>query len=122
MPIIDVEIVSVPEADMPRDLAQRLADALGTALAAPAGTTWIRLRALASDRYAENGVTVAAFDLPVFVTVLKRQLPDVAERATECGLLARTVGDITGRPADRVHVEYAPAGAGRVAFGGKLVE
>jgi hypothetical protein len=122
MPIVDVEVVAVPRTGLAPDLAQRLADALGAALDTPSGTTWIRLRLLASDGYAENGALIEAAALPVFVTVLRRQLPDVAQRATECALLARTVGDIVGRPADRVHVEYAPAAAGRVAFGGKLVD
>jgi phenylpyruvate tautomerase PptA (4-oxalocrotonate tautomerase family) len=103
------------------DVAQALADAIGRALKSPPGQTWVRVASLARDRYAENEATVDAAQLPVFVTILKKQIPPRAELAGEVTTLTEAVALVVGRPATCVHVEYAPAAAGRLAFGGTLV-
>jgi phenylpyruvate tautomerase PptA (4-oxalocrotonate tautomerase family) len=103
------------------DVAQALADAIGRALESPPGQTWVRVASLARDRYAENEATVDAAQLPVFVTILKKQIPPPAELAGEVTALTEAVAQVVGRPAACVHVEYAPAAAGRLAFGGTLV-
>jgi phenylpyruvate tautomerase PptA (4-oxalocrotonate tautomerase family) len=119
MPIVDVELVADR---VPAGMAQTLADAAGEALGAPAGTTWVRLRALPPPCYAESGATVPKDALPVFVTVTKRDLPDRPRLVQEVDALTQAIARIVGRPPQRVHVEYAPVAAGRLAFGGKLVE
>ena len=125
MPIIDVELVCQSEAQFCAVSASALADALGTALGSVAGRTWVRKRYLGSDAYAENQVSVAdktAAELPVFVTVLLSHPPAGAARDVEVKLITAVVAACVGRSAARVHVQYAPAAAGRQAFGGQLVQ
>jgi phenylpyruvate tautomerase PptA (4-oxalocrotonate tautomerase family) len=122
MPIVTVELVADPDRPLEHTLAQSLADAVGRVLNSPPGQTWVRLRSLPRNEYAENDAPVNAAELPVFVTVLKRETPVVAEIQTEVTALTRAIAHVVGRPATCVHVEYAPAAAGRVSFGGKLVQ
>jgi phenylpyruvate tautomerase PptA (4-oxalocrotonate tautomerase family) len=122
MPIVDVEIVAAPEDKLAADLAQSLADAAGRALDSPPGRTWVRLRVLAHEHYAENGLLRESTELPVFVTVLKRTLPEAAVLAREMARLAGSIAEATGRDPALVHIEYAPAAVGRLSFGGKLVQ
>jgi phenylpyruvate tautomerase PptA (4-oxalocrotonate tautomerase family) len=121
MPIIDVEIVVAPNGPVAAGLAQALADAAGRALGSPAGQTWVRLHLLAREHYAENESSLAETELPVFVTVLKRALPGPAEVTIEIARLTESIADVLARNRTCLHVEYAPAASGRLAFGGKLV-
>ena len=116
MPIVDVHCVgaSLPAADA-------LADVIGDALHLPPGRVWVRLHPLPAEHYAENGGPLQGA-LPVFVTILHARPPSGAALKAEVAALTRAVAGVCGRPAERVHVEYAPAGAGRIAFGGRLVE
>jgi phenylpyruvate tautomerase PptA (4-oxalocrotonate tautomerase family) len=107
---------------MAEGLAQSLADAIGGALQSPPGQTWVRVRSIARDHYAENEALLDAAQLPVFVTILKRQTQQLAELEREVTALTGAVAQVMGRPAACVHVEYAPAAAGRLAFGGVLVQ
>ena len=122
MPLITIELV-VDGASLPgRDLAQSLADALGRVLGSAPGHTWVRLRTLDRHEYAENQSRIEDPDLPVFVTVLERRPPTGADLQAIVTTLTRAVAQVTARPAERVHVEYAPAAAGRLSFGGQVVE
>ena len=58
MPIIDVEFVRGADEALPG--ADELAQALGRALKTPPGRTWVRLRRLAPQCYAENDEPVLA--------------------------------------------------------------
>jgi phenylpyruvate tautomerase PptA (4-oxalocrotonate tautomerase family) len=120
MPILTVEIV-LADRELEPDLAQSLADAAGRALGSPPGQTWVRVRPLGRDRYAENESRIGDGDLPVFVTVLMRRSPVGADLQAEVTALTQAVAQVVRRPATCVHLEYAPAAAGRVSFGGKLV-
>jgi phenylpyruvate tautomerase PptA (4-oxalocrotonate tautomerase family) len=122
MPIVTVHIVANTERPLDHNLAQALADAVGRALESPPGQTWVRLRSLSRDEYAENESVVDASELPVFVSILERQPPTGAKLQAEVNALTRAVAHVVGRPATRVHIEYAPAAAGRISFGGKLVQ
>ena len=122
MPIVDVEVVGPDAGADDGPLAQALADAAARVFGAPAATTWVRVRALAPNAYAENGAPLVAAELPVFVTVRRRDVPARDTLAGEVRALTDAVAAIVRRPAARVHVEYAPALAGRMAFGGTLVE
>ncbi len=121
MPIVTVEIVAGANDAMAHGIAQALADAIGRALKSPPGQTWVRVRSLADNQYAENEAFLDAAQLPVFVTIVKRQSPQRAELEAEVAALTGAVAKLIGRPATCVHIEYAPAGAGRLSFGGILV-
>jgi phenylpyruvate tautomerase PptA (4-oxalocrotonate tautomerase family) len=122
MPILDIELV-LPDGAPALDatLAQALADAAGRALGSPPGRTWVRLHALPAMHYAENEVPVGADELPLFATVLHARVPEGAALAAELVALTQALADCLGRAPGRVHVQYAPAAAGRQAFGGVLV-
>ena len=122
MPIVDVELVGPAAATGERGLARALADAAAAVFGAPVATTWVRVRVLAPHAYAENGADVAADALPVFVTVRKRRVPEGVALAAEARALTDAIAAVVRRPAERVHVEYTPPAAGRMAFGGTLVD
>ena len=121
MPIVDIELVCESEAEFTGFSAAQLADALGAAFGTPPGRTWVRLRYLSSQHYAENDSTLAAAELPVFVTVLHAHVPDADTLAGEARLITEVVARSLARATQRVHVQYAPPGAGRLAVGGEWV-
>ena len=121
MPIVTVELVGGEANPMSSDLAQQLANAIGRALNSPPGQTWVRLRPLACNQYAENGPPLDASELPVFVTIVKHQASESAELEAEVASLTGAVAQVVARPASCVHIEFAPPAAGRLAFGGTLV-
>lgn len=122
MPIVDVELVSASDGTVAPGLARSLADAVGRTLNSPPGQTWVRLRVLPQEHYAENGPKRQAAELPVFVTVLKRSIPGASEMEAEVTALTHIIAAAVGRTASCVHIEYAPAAGGRLSFGGRLVE
>ena len=121
MPIVDIELVCVQEPEITEVSVAVLADALGQVFASPPGHTWVRLRYLGSAAYAENQSVVAADELPVFVTVLHAHLPTGEALAVEARAVTSALANCLARSIERVHVQYAPAAAGRQAFGGVLV-
>ena len=122
MPIIDVQFVLPHGEHPPEELARTLADELGKVLRAAPGTLWLRLQVLPASRYAENSSDSTTTGLPVFVTVLHAHPKEGRELEAEARALAKQVAAAIGRPHTQVHIEYAPPGAGRVAFGGTLVQ
>ena len=123
MPILDIERVLPEGADSaPPGLAQALADAVGRVFGSAPGRTWVRLRALPAAAYAENDAAALPNDaLPVFVTVLHARVPEGPALASQVSALTHAIAVVLGCDAQRVHVQIAPAGAGRQAFGGRLV-
>ena len=121
MPIVDVEIVCDTAAVNCIVSARALADALGQALGCRPGQNWVRLRRLEEHAYAENEVELNAAELPVFVTVQHAQLPGGPALLAEVAAVTQAVAQCVARPPERVHVQYAAPGAGRQAFGGRLV-
>jgi len=119
VPILDVEIVLKPDERLREGLAEEIADAAGEILGSDPGGTWVKLRELPRVHYAENegGPTDGVW--PVFVEVLKGELPQGEEMNIEAGKLAVEIGRICGRPQENVHILYLPAGAGRIFFGGR---
>jgi phenylpyruvate tautomerase PptA (4-oxalocrotonate tautomerase family) len=120
MPILRVEIVLRPGETLPPGLAAALAESAGQLCGAPAGAIWVRLTGLPAWNYAEND-TPAGSVHPVFVNVLKAALPPPERLAVEAAQLTEVIARLCGRPAENVHLFFEPAGAGRVAFGGRLV-
>ena len=122
MPVLEVELIGGVTGPLRQGLAQRLADAAGAIFRSDPGQTWVRLRETSPGDYAENATDASSAEIrPVFVRVLKRALPEGALLAEEVQALTEAVAVATGRPSDQVHITYDPAGAGRVAFGGRLV-
>ena len=120
MPILEIELVGEPEPARRRDLARRLADAAGEALGARPGGTWVRLRVLPEEDYAESGGAPVGVR-PVFAHVLKRTWPEGGPDPEEVRRLTEAVADAVGREPGVVHVRYEAPGGGRQAFGGQLV-
>src|SRR5262245_11218762 len=127
MPILEVEIVGDLDSPDRQRLARRIADAAGHVFGSPPGSTWVRLRFLASSDYAENDNSAAEPSLdemtqPVFVAVTKAAIPsEDASFDSEVRLLTAAIAATCGRPVENVHVYYEPSAAGRIAFGGKRV-
>lgn len=121
MPIVNVEVVVGPGEFLAPDLAARLADRAGSIFQSPAGGTWVTVRALSLQHYAESGGGPESGVRPVFVTVLKAERGSNEALAAEAKALTTAVAEACGRPAENVHVVYQPDGVGRVAFGGRMV-
>lgn len=122
MPIVDVQLVRATDLDLRADLAAMLADALGEVFGAEPRRVWVRLAVLAAQHYAENAATYPLAEMPVFVTVLHAVPPEGQTRAAEALVIAQVVAKCVPCSRELVHVEYAPPGHGRIAFGGKLVQ
>jgi phenylpyruvate tautomerase PptA (4-oxalocrotonate tautomerase family) len=122
MPIVDLEIVGEGTAEGSAPYAKALANALGTVFGTPPGRTWVRVRFLARDAYAENETTLSSEDLPVFVTVLHARPPLGEALSLEAKAITVAVSKCLACPEERVHVQYAPAALGRQAFGGRFVQ
>jgi phenylpyruvate tautomerase PptA (4-oxalocrotonate tautomerase family) len=120
MPIVDVEIVLLPGESMRLGLAAEIADRSGQIFGSPPGSTWVKLRAIPCDHFAESGGPPDGV-YPVFVSVLKARLPAPDALRVEVVRLSAAIAEAAGRPVESVHIAYLPAGAGRVAFGGELV-
>jgi len=111
MPIVDILLIGSAPADA--TLSGDLAQAIGRALGAAAGTVWVTLSRRPAADYAENGPLTEP--LPVFVRVLASG--EVAPvRAAPA--IAGAVAEALARPVDRVHVIFEPAANGRVYLGG----
>jgi phenylpyruvate tautomerase PptA (4-oxalocrotonate tautomerase family) len=119
VPIVDVEIVT--DEEVSGDLARRLADAIGEALGSEPGRTWVRLRTLGRQHYAESGGPVPDDVAPVFVTVSARRHPEPDDVAALAPKLCAAVAAVTGTRAENTHVLFGQDARGRVAFGGTLV-
>lgn len=122
MPIIDIQFVLTRTESLPEGLAQRLVDRLGPVLAVPPGRLWLRLQVLPASQYAENESPVPDAELPVFVTVMHATSPAGEALKAEAMAVAQAVADVVAKGRTQVHVEYAPSGAGRMAFGGTLLQ
>jgi phenylpyruvate tautomerase PptA (4-oxalocrotonate tautomerase family) len=127
MPILDIEIIS-SDSDpltglgrvLPTNLTQSLVDEASQVLDAPVGTVWVKVQIIPSQYYAEDhGTPLGVY--PVFVTVLKSRVQKGSALEDEIARLTKVIAKVLNRPEENVHIFYQPDGAGRVAFGGKLV-
>jgi phenylpyruvate tautomerase PptA (4-oxalocrotonate tautomerase family) len=121
MPILDVEVVLEPGETLRPELARELADRAGEVFGAAPGTTWVKVRAIPAEHYAENQTDRPNDIYPVFVSILKAKLLPLDERQSEVTRLTAAVALVCRRPPENVHILYLPEGAGRVAFGGRIV-
>ena len=121
MPILEVEIVTDLGETLKSGLAQQLADAAGDVFGTPHGRTWVRLRALPREQYAENRAPLTSDIQSVFVSVLKSRSCGPIELKDEVAKLCDEIARVCGRPRENIHILYLPDAAGRMAFGGELV-
>ena len=121
MPILDVQPVLGDGESIAPLLAQGIADAAARVFGSAPGRVWVRVTPLPSSHYAENDSAPDATPRPVFVTVLHAHPPEQEARASEAAALTLALAAVMGRAPELVHVQYAPAAAGRQAFGGTLV-
>lgn len=119
MPILHVEIVLHPGESLSSQVAATIADRAGEVFGTPPGRTWVKLHLIPAEHYAENGDAGEGL-YPVFVSTLKNQLPTPEAMPTEVAQLTQVIAQACARSVENVHLVYLPAGAGRVAFGGKL--
>ena len=119
MPIVDIELVGGEPMDgnLSTVLAQRLADVFGGS----AGGTWVKLRSLDVAKYREGDGGPGPRVLPVFVSIVRADLPDESSLAVEISQVVHVVADACQRQAENVHVIYEPAARGRIAFGGTIL-
>ena len=122
MPIVDVQVVYEKNSPLEPSCAQALADSLGRVFGSKPGQNWVRLHPIEVSCYAENDTRLATRELPVFVALLLANPLHGAELLTQAAAVAKAVAACLVRPVERVHVEYAPSGTGRIALGGTLAE
>ena len=122
MPILDIEIVGEPRLVFRRDLTERIAEAAATALQSRPRGTWVKLRVITPDDYAENEMARSETVRPVFVRVLLADPPDGEQLHSQSRALARAIGAACERAPEHVHIIYEPPARGRIAFGGELLE
>ena len=119
MPILSVDLVLRPGEVIPASAARDLADVAGEMYGSEPGDTWVTIRELPADQYAENNSPGGVY-FPAFIHVLRMRLPDKLVLAAEAARLAELAGLALGRQTENVHIIFEPAGGGRVAFGGRL--
>lgn len=119
MPILDVQLVGTPSGGVTREFSQRIADAAADVFGAAPHTTWVRVRILDRDAYAENGGMPEEM-APVFVSVLHAARLSTGARTEEAARLSAAIARVCGRAASDVHILFEPPAGGRIAFGGTL--
>lgn len=120
MPILDVEIVGPVPASARPDLARRIADAAGGVFGSGPQNTWVKVRFLEEDAYAENMGGPPPGVRPVLVSVLLAVVPPPERLSEQTLRLSQALAEICDRPVENIHIIVEPPAAGRVAFGGKL--
>jgi phenylpyruvate tautomerase PptA (4-oxalocrotonate tautomerase family) len=120
MPILAIQIVLRPGERVSPEVAGELARRAGEIFGSPPAGTWVKVVPIAAGLYAENTPTPEDV-YPVFVSVLKAEMPSEDALRAEVAQLTAAVAKICGRPSENTHVIYLPEGAGRVAFAGDLV-
>ena len=123
MPIVDIEVVAgtVPDPEViGKENLQILADALGSLFGGDPGGTWVRIRSIDQDSYAENHTVKGTWPPPTFVSVLRIELPEPDALRREMKKVAEIVARTLGRPRENVHVLYEHGARGRIGFGGTL--
>jgi phenylpyruvate tautomerase PptA (4-oxalocrotonate tautomerase family) len=120
MPLVEIEHIGA----FPRSahaLSQELADALATVFSSARAETWVRLRSLSSENYAENGEDDPLGAEAIFVSITKKDLPSSSLLANQATAVASVVATVFQRSIDRVHIIYEPPARNRIAFGGRLI-
>lgn len=94
MPIVDIEVVTCPADSevVDKETPQLLADDLGRLFGGEPGSTWVRLRSIGQDAYAENSGGVPGSQAqPAFVSILRAESPERAALGREMAGVARSL-------------------------------
>ncbi len=125
MPILDIEIVGPSPDPNPGQnagntpLAQRLADAAGLALNSRPEGTWVKLRYLDPNAYAENQ---GCGDVrPVFINLTLANPPSGDALSAMLNQLTKALAEVLNITPSNLHILLQPAARGRISFGGQLV-
>lgn len=121
MPILEVEVVLRQNEALPAGVAAAIADAASQVFGSTPGSTWVRLRTVSPQNYAEDGGGPPEDVSPVFVSVLKARIGNQDTMQREASRLTAVIAGAVGRPVENVHLNYQPPGMGRVSFGGHLL-
>ena len=120
MPIVEVSLMGDVAPSVAHGLVQRLTDAVSRVLASAPQDTWVTVHRLSEDDCAENEGRDRTLR-PVLARIIRGDLPDGATLAGEAGALTGAIAAACARSTLDVHLIHEPPGAGRVAFGGRLV-
>ena len=104
MPIVDVEIVHA-DGELPPTLPLRLADAIAKVFGSRPQGTWVKLRGLPSQHYAENGGGSETL-LPVFVSIMQGKAPSADKRKEHSLALATVIAEVCERRTENVHILF----------------
>jgi hypothetical protein len=103
MPILDIEIVLRPDQRITGNLAAEIAERAGAIFGSAPQQTWVKLRLLAREQYAENGAGPPEGVYPVFVSVLKAHMPAPELLQAEVAVLAEEIAAACARPIEQIH-------------------
>ena len=121
MPILTIEIISFSREQEKAGLASIIADRAGDIFSSMPGGTWVKIRWLPAEQYAENGGGPPENVRPVFVEILLSELPNPDIMKRQVNLLTEAIAGLCNRSSENVHILYQPAAKGRIAFGGRIV-
>lgn len=122
MPILNIRVIGDLPKSVQKNLAGRLADAAGKVFQSGPQHTWVMVQSIPRRQYAENGKAQPDGVNPIFVSVLLWTVPKPEKLRSQVRCLAKTVAAVCHRAEENVHVLYELPAAGRIAFGGNLVE
>lgn len=120
MPILNVSWIG--DQPVPSHLAQRLADAAGGVLQTPPGRTWVMIRAVPSNFYAENHCPDVGAEGMLWISILLSEPPEGKALQPLVETLTAALAEASGVPSTRVHLLFEPAARARIAFGGTVFE
>ena len=101
---------------------QEIADRLSELFQTDHRQTWVKVESQPRAHYAENGATPTDMVYPTFVEVLKAKLAEPEVLAVEADEIAVIVSGVLSCPKENTHILYLSEAAGRIAFGGKLLD
>jgi len=118
MPIVRVEVCGVEEKDLPEKLAEKIQDAFAESFASSKRHVDVRVAAAPPSRFAG---LYEPNDEPVWVDILMREMPGLAERRGKVLAFSEALSKILGRDAGAIVLHLHAAQKDRLSFGGKLL-
>lgn len=122
MAIVDIELVIQEGRDsyLSQEQTRSIANTLGRIFETKPNRTWVRIRYLPSEQYAENEAPEGPAVLPTFITILKNRPPEPGLMASQMLAIAQGLSPIINRPAGSIHILYEASALGRLGVGGIL--
>ncbi len=121
MPILNIEIVGQLEEHLHSGLTQKLADTAAEVFKSPPHGTWVKIHFISEEHYAENEGSLKE-TYPVFITIVLAKPPVGPDLARQVQNLTISLAPVLGRKPGNIHIIIELPAAGRIAFGGKLME